>query len=192
MPEATDPLGIGKAGIEGETLLRKPGDLPARTILDRRTGCSATGKRAFARTVRGPLRFPLFIPEEAMTVTLHVCITCRAGQTLGEGETTPGKRLHGAILEAGVPDGVSVVPVECLSACNQGCSVALSAPGRWSYVYGRLSDAHASDVVAGAAAYAAAPDGLVPWRSRPEIFRKQSLARIPPISPLAVVPEAAE
>ena len=91
-----------------------------------------------------------------------------------------------------VPDGVSVVPVECLSACNQGCSVALSAPGRWSYVYGRLSDAHASDVVAGAAAYGAAPDGLVPWRSRPEIFRKQSLARIPPILPLAVVPEAAE
>jgi predicted metal-binding protein len=192
MPEATDPLGIGKAGIEGETLLRKPGDLPTRTILDRRTGCSATGKRAFARTVRGPLRFPLFILEEAMTVTLHVCITCRAGQTLGEGETTPGKRLHGAILEAGVPDSVSVVPVECLSACNQGCSVALSAPGRWSYVYGRLSDENASDVVAGAAAYAAAPDGLVPWRSRPEIFRKQSLARIPPILPLAVVPEAAE
>lgn len=139
--------------------------------------------------VRVPHRLPLFILEEAMTVTLHVCITCRAGQTLGEGETTPGKRLHGAILEAGVPDGVSVVPVECLSACSQGCSVALSAPGRWSYVYGRLSDANAQDVVAGAVAYAAAPDGLVPWRSRPEIFRKQSLARIPPI---AVLPEAAE
>ena len=84
--------------------------------------------------------------EEAMTVTLHVCITCKAGQTLGEGETTPGKRLHGAILDAGVPDGVNVVPVECLSACSQGCSVALSAPGRWSYVYGRLSDANAPDV----------------------------------------------
>ena len=102
--------------------------------------------------VRVPLRLPLFILEEAMTVTLHVCITCRAGQTLGEGETTPGKRLHGAILDAGVPDGVQVVPVECLSACSQGCSVALSAPGRWSYVYGRLSDANAHDVVAGAAA----------------------------------------
>jgi predicted metal-binding protein len=132
---------------------------------------------------------PAIILEEAMTVTLHVCITCRAGETLSEGEVAPGKRLHGAILDAGVPDGVNVVPVECLSACSQGCSVALSAPGRWSYVYGRLSDANASDVVAGAAAYAAAPDGIVPWRSRPEIFRKQSLARIPPI---AVVPEAAE
>ena len=124
-----------------------------------------------------------------MTVTLHVCITCRAGQILGEDETTPGAKLHAAIMDVGAPDGVTIVPIACLSACNQGCSVALSAPGRWSYVYGRLSEAHASDVVAGAAAYAAAPDGLVPWRSRPEIFRKQSLARIPPI---AVLPEAAE
>jgi predicted metal-binding protein len=128
-----------------------------------------------------------------MSVTLHVCITCRAGQTLQEGETTPGARLHAAILDIGVPEGVRLIPVECLSACNQGCSVALSAPGRWSYVYGRLSDANAGDIAAGAAAYAAAPDGLVPWRKRPEIFRKQSLARIPPIaSPTAVISEAAE
>jgi len=124
-----------------------------------------------------------------MTVTLHVCITCRAGQTLGDGETTPGARLHAAIVEVGAPKGVTIVPVECLSACNQGCSVALSAPGRWSYVYGRMSEANARDIVAGAAAYAAANDGIVPWRSRPEIFRKQSLARIPPIS---ILPEAAE
>jgi predicted metal-binding protein len=128
-----------------------------------------------------------------MTVTLHVCITCRAGQSLQQGETTPGARLHAAILDSGAPEGVNVVPVECLSACNQGCSVALSAPGRWSYIYGRLSDLNAADIAAGAAAYAAAPDGIVPWRKRPEIFRKQSLARIPPIaSPLAIASEAAE
>ena len=124
-----------------------------------------------------------------MAVTLHVCITCRAGQTIPEGEKTPGAQLRDAIVKVGVPDGVNLVPVECLSACSQGCSVALSAPGRWAYVYGRLSQANAHDVVAGAAAYAAAPDGLVPWRSRPEIFRKQSLARIPPV---VALPEAAE
>ena len=124
-----------------------------------------------------------------MSVTLHVCITCRAGQTLAEGETPPGARLHAAILEAGAPDGVDIVPVECLSACSQGCSVALSAPGRWSYVYGRLSEVNAPDIVAGATAYAASSDGIVPWRTRPDIFRKQSLARLPPI---AVLPQAAE
>jgi len=124
-----------------------------------------------------------------MTVTLHVCITCRAGQTIPEGQPTPGSLLHQAIVDVGAPPGVNVVSVECLSACNQGCSVALSAPGRWSYVYGRLSEENAGDVVTGAAAYAAAPDGIVPWRKRPEIFRKQSLARIPPVSSLS---EAAE
>ena len=124
-----------------------------------------------------------------MAVTLHVCITCKAGQTVPEGQPTPGKLLHQAISEIGAPDGVAIVPVECLSACNSGCSVALSAPGRWSYVYGRMSESNAKDIVAGAAAYAAASDGLVPWRARPEIFRKQSLARIPPIFSL---PEAAE
>ncbi len=123
-----------------------------------------------------------------MAVTLHVCITCRAGQAVPEGEITPGSRLHKAISALDAPAGVTIVPVECLSACNNGCSVALSAPGRWAYVYGRMSEANAKDILAGAAAYAAAPDGLVPWRSRPEVFRKQSLARIPPMS----LPEAAE
>src|ERR1700753_3680591 len=123
-----------------------------------------------------------------MAITLHVCVTCRAGESVAEGEATPGARLHRATAAIAAPAGVTVVPVECLSACNNGCSVALSAPGRWAYVYGRMSEANAKDILAGAAAYAAAPDGLVPWSSRPEIFRKQSLARIPPLS----LPEAAE
>ena len=38
------------------------------------------------------------------------------------------------------------------------------------------------DILAGAAAYAATADGLVPWRERPVVFRKQSLARIPPLT----------
>lgn len=124
-----------------------------------------------------------------MAVTLHVCITCRAGQTIPDGAPTPGSLLHKAIAGIGAPEGVDIVPAECLSACDNGCSVALSAPGRWSYVYGRMSEANARDILAGAAAYAAAPDGIVPWRSRPEVFRKQSLARIPPVLSLS---EAAE
>jgi predicted metal-binding protein len=124
-----------------------------------------------------------------MTVTLHVCVTCRAGETLVEGEATPGARLFAAIAGLGALPGVTVTPVECLSACTQGCSIALSGPGRWSYVYGRLSEADAREVRAGAAAYADAPNGIVPWRARPQIFRRQSLARIPPIATQA---EAAE
>ncbi|MGR3605203.1 DUF1636 family protein [Sulfitobacter sp.] len=116
-----------------------------------------------------------------MTVTLHVCTTCRSGEVLEEGAPRPGALLHAALTEAGAPEGVQIVPVECLSACSQGASVALSAPGKWSYVYGRLTSDDSADILAGAAAYAATADGLVPWRERPVIFRKQSLARIPPM-----------
>ena len=108
-------------------------------------------------------------------------MTCKAGLPVTEGETPMGAQLYAAIAALPAPQGVEIIQVDCLSACNSGASVALSAPGRWSYVYGRMTPDNAADILAGAAAYAKAPDGLVPWRERPVIFRKQSLARIPPL-----------
>jgi predicted metal-binding protein len=117
-----------------------------------------------------------------MTVTLHVCTTCRMGETVAEDGTRPGARLLAALTQAGAPEGVRIQPAECLSACDHGCNIALSGAGRWSYVYGRMDpDIHVEDILAGAKAYATTTDGLVPWRERPVIFRKQSLARIPPM-----------
>lgn len=116
-----------------------------------------------------------------MTTTIHVCVTCRAGEAVEDDAQRPGALLHAALAAANHPDGVKVVPVKCLSACSQGASVALTGPGKWSYVYGRLGQEHAADILEGAAAYTTSSDGIVPWRERPEIFRKQSLARIPPL-----------
>ena len=119
-----------------------------------------------------------------MRITLHVCVTCRRGLPDADDSPRAGAALHQALVRAGVPDGVRIVAAECLSACDNGCNIALSAPGRWSYVYGHMDpETHVADILAGAAAYAAAPDGIVPWRERPVIFRKQSLARIPPLEP---------
>ncbi len=117
-----------------------------------------------------------------MSVTLHVCVTCRAGQVIPEGERCPGQKLHDALSRIGAPDGIEIEPVECLSACTRGATVALSSKGRWTYVYGELSEDNAHDIIAGAAAYAESEDGIVPWRQRVEIFRKQSIARIPPLA----------
>jgi predicted metal-binding protein len=114
-------------------------------------------------------------------VRLHICMTCKAGLPVTEGEAPMGAQLYTAIAALPAPEGVEIIQVDCLSACNSGASVALSAPGRWSYVYGRMTPENAADILLGAAAYARAPDGLVPWRERPVIFRKQSLARIPPL-----------
>jgi predicted metal-binding protein len=126
--------------------------------------------------------------------TLYVCMTCKAGQPVPEGALPPGSELYHALVANDAPDGVTIVPVECLSACSQGCSVALSKPGAWGYVYGRLSVDNAADILAGAACYAVADHGLVPWRERPEIFRKQSIARIPPLgaAPAILTPNAAK
>lgn len=121
-----------------------------------------------------------------MPATLHVCTTCRAGQPVPEGEACPGAQLFARLSDGA--EGVRVLPVSCLSACDNGCSIALSAPGAWGYVYGHMTLDDAADILQGAARYAATPDGLVPWRERPVIFRKRALARIPPLS----LQEAAE
>ncbi len=116
-----------------------------------------------------------------MTAILHVCMTCRAGQPVPEGSEVPGRGLCAALKAMGAPTGVTIREVECLSACDRGCSIALTKPGGWSYVYGGLATHDAPEILRGAAAYSAAPAGLIPWRDRPLIFRKQSLARIPPM-----------
>jgi predicted metal-binding protein len=116
-----------------------------------------------------------------MTAVLHVCMTCKAGQPVSEGEAAPGAQLYAALTADPAPLGVEVRPVECLSACDHGCNIALTQAGGWSYVYGRLGLGDVPEILRGAAAYATSPDGIVPWRERPVVFRKQSIARIPPL-----------
>ncbi len=116
-----------------------------------------------------------------MGATLNVCITCRAGLAPEEGVPCPGAQLHAALCEAPPPEGVQIRPVECLSACRSGATIALTGPGRWSYVHGPLSVADTGAILGFAAAYAATTDGIVPWRERPALFRKHVIARLPPI-----------
>lgn len=115
-------------------------------------------------------------------VELLVCVKCRREMDVPEGGTRPGEALHAVLAERGMPDGVTLKAVECLSNCSSGCSVAVrGGPDRWTYVYGNLLETeHADTVLEGVAAYAATADGLVPWRTRPEHFRKNCIARIPP------------
>jgi predicted metal-binding protein len=118
-----------------------------------------------------------------LPVTLHVCLTCRIPGAEPEAEGAPraGRLLHDALAAAMADDpAVRVVGVECLSNCSRGCTVALSGAGRWTYVVGALDPAVSPEAVRdGALRYAAAPDGLVPWRERPEAFRKGVVARVP-------------
>ena len=115
-------------------------------------------------------------------VELLVCVICRRVTDVPEGGARPGEALHAVLADKGMPEGVTLKAVECLSNCSSGCSVAVrGGPARWTYVYGNLMEAeHADIVLEGVTAYAATADGLVPWRTRPEHFRKNCIARIPP------------
>jgi predicted metal-binding protein len=119
-------------------------------------------------------------------VCLHVCVTCRPPGGPDERDLRPGAILHRALTEALAADGaptVRVEAVECLSVCKRPCTVALSGPGRWTYIYGDLDPALSVEAILdGVRRYADTGDGLVPWRERPEIFRKGVVARIPPLT----------
>ncbi|MFP4538154.1 MAG: DUF1636 family protein [Dichotomicrobium sp.] len=115
-------------------------------------------------------------------VELLVCTTCRCGEPNDANAPRPGARLHAALSERSLPDGVALRPVECLSNCSKGCTIGLRGPGRWTYVFGGLdADAHIDVILEGVARYLSAPDGIVPWRERPEHFRRNCIVRIPPM-----------
>jgi len=117
-------------------------------------------------------------------ICIHVCVTCRAAGAPDDGAERPGAVLHRALAEAlsaADAPAVRLEPVQCLSVCKRPCTVAVSGPDRWTYVYGDLDPADAVETILdGVRRYAATADGLVPWRERPEAFRKGVVARIPP------------
>jgi predicted metal-binding protein len=109
--------------------------------------------------------------------TLLVCVTCKSD----EGPMGPG--LFEALGErlATEPD-IMLKAIECLSVCKRPCTVALAAPGKWTYVVGDLTyEAHLEDIIVAARRYAASSDGIVPWRERPLAFRKGVVSRTPPL-----------
>jgi predicted metal-binding protein len=120
---------------------------------------------------------------------LFVCITCRVnGEVTGDQEERPGARLIktlSQLVEADEPNiaaEIEIVPVECLSNCTRGCTVAVSGPGKWTYVIGALDPAqHAEDVIQFARLHHAHAEGLPVWRERPVHVRKNTIARVPPL-----------
>ncbi|MBV8107486.1 MAG: DUF1636 domain-containing protein [Hyphomicrobiales bacterium] len=110
--------------------------------------------------------------------TVLVCVTCKSA------EGPAGAALYNALEARLADEDIALRPVECLSVCKRPCTVALAAPGKWTYVVGDLSrEANVEDIVTAARRYAAAPDGLVPWRERPLPFRKGVISRTPPLAP---------
>lgn len=116
-------------------------------------------------------------------VELLVCVRCRRGHEVADEDTRPGQILHDALVKAAPDsDGLTVRAVACMSNCSQGCTIALRGPGRWSYIYGNVAeDCDPHEILDGAQLYHETPDGLIPWKARPEHFKRNCIARIPPL-----------
>ncbi|KNX40243.1 hypothetical protein ROTO_32200 [Roseovarius tolerans] len=119
-------------------------------------------------------------------VELLVCTTCRCAVTTAPSSDEADARRDGkrllAALEVGLPEGIVLRGVECLSNCKRGCTIVLRGSGRWTYVYGGFDpDTDCDTLRNGVEKYRDAPDGRVPWRARPEHFKRNCIARIPPL-----------
>ena len=112
---------------------------------------------------------------------LIVCITCRAGRALADGETPPGARLHAALagLIAERHAAVDLHDVACMANCERGCSAALAMPRKWTFLLGHLTPEHAADLLSYAAAYATHATGTIMPSRRPASLRDVVLGRVP-------------
>jgi len=119
----------------------------------------------------------------ASDATIFICVSCTVE---GARDEQPGRELFEAVTRklAARPESKAVVKaVDCLAVCKRPCTVALSGEGKWTYVVGDLGpEANADDVIAAAEAYGATANGIIPWRERPQCFRKGVISRIPPLS----------
>ena len=119
--------------------------------------------------------------------TLFVSTSCNftAGLREHQGQRG-GYHLWQSLLQqqGQLPPNVKVQPVECLSACNRFCTIALSSSEKTTLMFGDLPAlGRATAIVQLATQYVASDDGVIPRRDRPALLQKGILARIPPVLP---------
>ena len=121
-------------------------------------------------------------------VCLTVCTRCRPPDFTGSNEDRPGYRLTGAIMQrvredAATPPGLEMRGARCMSQCKRPCVIALSAPAKFTLLFGDLDSHTGPDaVITLAQQYAESSDGLVPRAERPVPLRSGILGRIPPLN----------
>ena len=110
-----------------------------------------------------------------------VCTTCGSASALA-GAAPAGLRLARSTAAClGDARDVRVQGVRCLANCSRGPSAAIRCDGAWTYVFGPLDQLRDGPaLVEGARLLAAAADGLLPWRGRPDALKRAMIARLPP------------
>ena len=127
----------------------------------------------------------VFLPA---VTDLIICTTCRPA---GVSRDLPaaGEALLEAVqiatwdLNAAEQARIRVRGMACMSGCSRACTIALQAPGKYTYYIGDLvsDDTTAAQVLACAQLHAYSTDGNLQRKERPERLRSGILARLPPL-----------
>jgi predicted metal-binding protein len=116
---------------------------------------------------------------------LFICTTCqcRGAEPVADGDIADGLRLYRAV-EARLaamrePAPVRLHAISCFANCERGCSAAIAAPGKWSYLMGGLDAGLAGDLLTYAEAYRRSASGVLLPSRRPAALRDAVIARFP-------------
>ncbi|MEM7178073.1 MAG: DUF1636 domain-containing protein [Pseudomonadota bacterium] len=115
--------------------------------------------------------------------SLSICLRCRDGRETINQEVRGGARLSAAVLRIGIADAaLDIRGVHCLSQCKRPCTIALSGPDRFTYLFGDLDPTRdAPEIVTLAALYLRTPHGFMARDERPKPLRAGVLGRVPPL-----------
>jgi predicted metal-binding protein len=87
--------------------------------------------------------------------------------------------MYDAVARHPAANSVELREVACLSLCDHGCAAAISTPGKWSYLLGRLDTGLAGDLLDYAASYARSGTGTVLPSKRAPSLARMVLGRLP-------------
>lgn len=122
--------------------------------------------------------------------TLSVCMRCKPAGWMDGEERRPGlklaERVVAELARAPLAEPVALRTIRCMSQCKRPCVVALSGPGRFTYLFGDLDPGtDAAAVVETLRLYVAKPDGFMERAERPHALRAGVLGRVPPLGACA-------
>ncbi len=114
---------------------------------------------------------------------LLVCRSCAFAKDVREHN---GQRGGQILLEAlqtlSAPPHLSIQAFECFGVCDRHCVVALSAPNKFTYLFGGLPAYDSAEAVMDCARlYIRQVDGSLPRSLRPERVKSSLIARIPAV-----------
>ena len=128
-------------------------------------------------------------PAEQEPPFLSICMTCRDGREYLHDGVRGGTRLAEAVVAR--PKAKSggltlrVRGIHCISQCKRPCAIALSAPDRFTYVFGDLDpgkSGHIEALLTLSSLYLQMPEGFLRREDRPTPLRTNILGRIPPLT----------